>query len=114
MVVIDVKGKIEGGSSGGGDQLFVDTFGGDKAAVTVVVGDGGGICVRPYSCKGMCEGVEYITRSMKAGGMRRIIVPPNLGFGDRGADFGSGFQIPPSATLDYIVELHNVSFSPAA
>lgn len=100
LVVIDIKGSVQG------DGVFVDTFGRDKKPQALVVGS------RPYS-KGMCEGVEIALRSMKNGGKRRVIVPPQLGFGDEGADFGSGFRIPPNATLEYIVEVEKVSIAPS-
>ncbi|KAI3829220.1 hypothetical protein L1987_03337 [Smallanthus sonchifolius] len=101
LVVIDIKGKVVG--DGG---VFVDTFGSDKKPLALVVGS------RPYS-KGMCEGVEIVLRTMKNGGKRRIIVPPALAFGDEGADFGSEHvKIPPSATLEYIVEVEKVSVAP--
>ncbi|KAE8687345.1 Peptidyl-prolyl cis-trans isomerase FKBP17-2 [Hibiscus syriacus] len=101
LVVIDLKGKIQGK-----DEVFVDTFDGDRKPLALIIGS------RPYA-KGMCDGVEYILRSMKAGGKRRVIVPPNLGFGENGADLGSGVQIPPSETLEYIVEIDKVSIAPA-
>ncbi|XP_071716185.1 peptidyl-prolyl cis-trans isomerase FKBP17-2, chloroplastic-like isoform X1 [Rutidosis leptorrhynchoides] len=100
LVVIDIKGSVQG------DGVFVDTFGRDKKPLALVVGS------RPYS-KGMCEGVEMVLRSMKNGGKQRVIVPPQLGFGDEGADFGSGFRIPPNATLEYIVEVEKVSIAPS-
>lgn len=101
LVVIDLKGSMEGGG-----EVFVDTFVGEKKPLALVMGS------RPYT-KGMCEGIEYVLRSMKAGGKRRVIIPPSLGFGEEGADLGSGLQIPPSATLEYIVEVDKVSIAPA-
>lgn len=100
LVVIDLKGTIK--DSG---EVFVDTFGGTKKPLALVLDS------RPYT-RGMCEGIDYVLRTMKAGGKRRVIVPSNLGFGENGADFGSGAQVPPNATLEYVVEVEKVSIAP--
>jgi FKBP-type peptidyl-prolyl cis-trans isomerase len=49
---------------------------------------------------GWDEGVQ----GMKVGGIRKLIIPPDMGYGDQGA----GDTIPPGATLVFEVELLDV------
>lgn len=101
LVVMNIKGSVQGSG-----QVFVDTFRGDKKPLALVMGS------RPYS-KGICEGIEYVLASTKAGGKRRVTVPSSLGFGENGADLSEDLQIPPYATLEYVVEVEKVSIAPA-
>lgn len=50
---------------------------------------------------GLIAGFERGVSGMRVGGLRRVIIPPELGYGTR----GSGTTIPPNATLIFEIEL---------
>ncbi len=64
---------------------------------------------KPFSFKlgagEVIEGWDRGVTGMKVGGVRELIIPPEMGYGARGAPP----DIPPNATLCFEVELLNVS-----
>jgi FKBP-type peptidyl-prolyl cis-trans isomerase FkpA len=54
--------------------------------------------------QGVITGFSQGTTGMRVGGIRRVTVPPSLGYGSQ----GSGQTIPPNATLIFEIELVSI------
>eukprot|EP00958_Prasinococcus_capsulatus_P001218 scaffold106_cov380-Prasinococcus_capsulatus_cf.AAC.56 len=52
---------------------------------------------------GVLPGLDQGVEGMKVGGLRKLRVPPELAYGDKGVQ-----EIPPGATLDIDVELLSI------
>ena len=86
-VVVNYTGKLEDGS------IFDSSLNPGREPFTFTHGVGSVI-----------KGWDIGVKGMKVGGRRRLTVPPELGYGDKGA----GSVIPPGATLIFDVDLLEV------
>jgi len=57
---------------------------------------------------GTLKGLDLGVRGMRVGGLRKLKVPPELGYGNK--QIG---EVPPNSTLDIDVELLSIKTSPA-
>jgi peptidylprolyl isomerase len=77
----------------------------------IVVGDGpeatsgANVAVHYVGGKRVIAGWDLGVKGMKVGGRRKLVIPPHLGYGDRGA----GSAIKPGETLIFVVDLLGVS-----
>ena len=86
-VVVNYTGKLEDGS------IFDSSLNPGREPFIFTLGVGSVI-----------KGWDIGVKGMKVGGRRRLTVPPELGYGDKGA----GSVIPPGATLIFDVDLLEV------
>jgi FKBP-type peptidyl-prolyl cis-trans isomerase len=59
----------------------------------------------PMECGYVIRGWDEGVKGMQVGGLRRLVIPAELGYGARGA----GGAIPPNATLTFEIELLELS-----
>ncbi len=86
-VVVNYTGTLEDGS------IFDSSLKPGREPFTFTLGVGSVI-----------KGWDLGVKGMKVGGKRKLTIPPDLGYGDRGA----GNVIPPNTTLYFEVELLEV------
>lgn len=90
MVLLNYEGKLADGT------VFDSSYASGQPAV--------------FPVDGLIPGFSEALKLMKPGGEYRIVIPPALGYGDKGA----GGVIPPNAVLDFKVELLAVAPGDAA
>jgi peptidylprolyl isomerase len=91
-----------------GDHIFVTYVGKliDGTKFDASADHGNGIFDYVQGVTGLIPGWTEGTSTMKAGGERKLIIPPQLGYGQEGA----GDAVPPNATL--IFDIKVVSIKP--
>jgi len=111
LIILAFKGYYSSIDDAGNKVLFVDTYDTGKPIVSVFKS-------RPFT-GGICEGIERALESMRAGGKRHLVIPPEYGFGDAGTSMKPTLHVPekqgtvpPGATLQYDIELLRVSIPP--
>ena len=82
---------------------FYDSTAGDKKGVQFTTSALSGPAVFTAGANSVIEGWERGVLGMKVGGVRRLVIPPSLGYGPNRYS-----AIPPNATLVFDIELVSV------
>lgn len=85
--------------------LFDETASDNKGGKFDSSKDRGQLFDFPLGAGHVIRGWDEGVAGMKIGGTRTLVIPPEMGYGARGA----GGVIPPNATLIFEVELHGVN-----
>jgi FKBP-type peptidyl-prolyl cis-trans isomerase len=84
-----------------GASVVVDYIGWRRADGKMFDSSFKGPTTFPTSLNNVVDGWKEGVPGMKVGGIRKLVIPPALGYGDRGA----GADIPPGATLVFEIEV---------
>jgi peptidylprolyl isomerase len=104
-----------GSMPGEGDFVIVDwiAYLSDGKVFDNTMSEGRKSVVFRMGQRKVIPGLEVALSSMRQGGMRKAIVPPQLGYGSRGVCFpDEGCLVPPGETLEYDLYLRRVAVSP--
>lgn len=96
-MIIDYIGYLSDG------RVFDNTMSSGRKPLSLLVGK-----------RQVIPGLEECLMSMRQGGRRILIVPPKLGYGDRGVclEDRKDCLIPPNETLEYDITLRRVAVAP--
>jgi peptidylprolyl isomerase len=94
----------EGAEAGSGQNVVVNYRGTLENGTEFDSSYGRGPFSFPLGAGRVIRGWDEGVAGMKVGGKRKLVIPPDLGYGERGA----GGVIPPNATLIFEVELVRV------
>lgn len=102
-IMLEITDILEGGGAEAkaGDTVEIHYTGSFTDGKTFNSSEGRAPFKFKLGAGSVIKGFDTMVLGMRVGGTRRAVIPPDLGYGDRGA----GNVIPPGATLVFEVEL---------